>query len=87
MPFHFTPEQRAALSTRFIVQPPPSMDAVAAHAYLAKQRRTIEGIPIDVLECLEAIRLLAEQGNIAAEHLYLAECEKLGIERPRYFGA
>jgi hypothetical protein len=86
MPFHFTPEQREALSKRLLVQPPPSMEAVAAHAYIAKQLRTIENIPIDVLECLEALRLLADDGNIAAQEIYMAEREKFGIAAPRHFG-
>lgn len=86
MPFHFTPEQQRALSTRLIVQPPPTMSAIEAHQDLARQRKTIEGLPIDVLETLEAIRLLAEQGNQVAKELYEVEREKLGIDKPRHFG-
>lgn len=87
MPFHFTPAQRAALSTRLIVQPPTTQAQVERHADIARQRRRIEGLPIDVLEALEALRLLAEQGNKVAEMLYMDEREKLGIDRPRHFGA
>ena len=86
MPLHFTPEQRRALSNRLIVQPPPSLDAVAQHRLIADQRRRIEGLPIDVLETLEAIRLLAEQGNRVAKELYEEERERLGIDRPAFFG-
>ena len=86
MPFHFTTEQQQALSKRLLVQPPPSATAVEAHAFIAQQLRTIENIPIDVLECLEALRLLADDGNIAAQELYMAEREKFGIAAPRHFG-
>lgn len=86
MPLHFTEEERRALSRRLLVQPPPSEDAVRAHQEIQRQLGRIEGLPIDVLETLEAIRLLAEQGNKVAEELYMSERERLGIDLPRTFG-
>jgi hypothetical protein len=87
VPFHFTEEQRQALSSRLIVQPPPSAAAVERHADIARQRKRIEGLPIDVLEALEALRLLAEQGNLVARELYSIERERLGIDRPLHFAS
>lgn len=86
MPMTFSEAERKALSKRLLVQPPPSLDAVRQHRLIHDQLKRIEGLPIDVLETLEAIRLLAEQGNEVAKDLYDTEREKLGIDRPRHFG-
>jgi len=85
LPLHFSEAERRALSTRLLVQPPASMREVERHQELARQRGRIEGIPIDVLETLDAIRMLAEQGNQVAKELYMVEREKLGIDLPRTF--
>lgn len=86
MPMTFSEEERKALSTRLLVQPPPSLDAVRQHQLMADQIKRIEGLPIDVLETLEAIRMLAESGNRVAKELYEVERERLGIDVPRHFG-
>lgn len=85
MPLHLTEAERRALSNRLIVQPPASASVVETHQEVARQLKRIEGLPIDVLETLEAIRILAEQGNEVAKVLYDVEREKLGIDRPRHF--
>lgn len=86
MPIHFSEAERRALSTRLIVQPPASAREVERHQELARQRRRIEGLPIDVLETLDAIRVLADSGNKVAQELYMVEREKLGIDLPKTFG-
>jgi hypothetical protein len=65
---------------RGMVQAPTETERrmVAAVAGAAK----VEGIPMDVLMTLEAIRQLAEQGNRVAARLYEEERRKLGIDRP-----
>lgn len=45
-----------------------------------------EGIPVDVLMTLEALRQLAEQGNLAAKWLYDQQRVQLGIDRPSITG-
>ncbi len=63
---------------------PPTPDEGRAVAAVARetQGRRVEGIPLDVLMTLEAVRQLAEQGNLAAKWLYEQERERLGIDRP-----
>lgn len=85
MPLHFTEAERQALSKRLLVQPPANRAQVEAHQAAQSRLKTIEGLPIDVLETLEAIRILAEQGNLVAQALYETERIKLGIDRPRRF--
>jgi hypothetical protein len=79
MPLEFTEEQRRALSSRLMLQPPGTEMA-------RLERSRIEGIPADVLATLEAIKLLADQGNRVAQDLYMAERRRLGIDIPSRFG-
>ncbi len=76
MPFELTEEQRKALSTRLMVQPP----GTPQHW---DERKRLNGLPFDVLLCLESLHLLAEQGNKVAEALYERERERFGLARPR----
>lgn len=85
-PMRFTPEQRANLNDRFLLQKPPTDGDFEAFAELMRRKKTIEGIPVDVLFTLEAIRQLAEQGNKVAERLYWTERVRLGIDVPKRFG-
>jgi len=74
MPLELTESQRLALQTRLIVQkPPPGMTLDIVR---------INGLPSDVLFALEALRLLAEQGNQVAAYMYDDERKKLGIATP-----
>lgn len=84
-PFRLSEAQRQALSDTLLLQKPPSAQARETFAELMRRRKTIEGIPVDVLFTLEAIRQQAEQGNKVAEWLYWRERERLGIDRPRSF--
>lgn len=85
MPFNFTPEQRAALSNRLMIQPPENAADVREFERM-RQRRRIEGLPLDVLLTLESLKLLAEQGNRTAAALYASERIRLGIDRPSWHG-
>lgn len=83
--WHLTPAQRAQIvQGRNLIQPPGPDDAKAIAANMRAMsatgsRATIEGIPMDVLMTLEALRQLAEQGNLAAKWLYEEERVKFGI--------
>lgn len=80
MPLNFTEQQRRMLSTRLMVQAPKGIPV----AELAHQRRSIEGLPTDVLMTLEALLVLAEQGNEIAQNLLTTERKRLGIDRRHY---
>jgi len=82
-PFRLTEAQRQALSTTMMLQKPPDEGYANEFAAFMRRRKTIEGIPIDVLFTLEAIRMLAEQGNEVAKNLYWAERVRLGIDIPK----
>lgn len=79
-----TPHQLAHLRTRLMVQPPGPDNMPESMEAITERSRRITGIPPDVLLTLEAIHLLAEQGNIAARWLYEQERIRLGIDRPSY---
>jgi hypothetical protein len=57
---------------------------VLAHRRFLEQ--TFNGIPGDVLFTLDAIRLLADQGNKIAADLFDEECVRLGLTRKAFFG-
>lgn len=82
-PFRLTEAQRQALSDSILLQKPPDAAAAETFAELQRKVKTIEGIPVDVLFTLEAIRLQAEQGNKVAEWLYWRERIRLGIDVPK----
>jgi len=81
-----TPHQRAHLSTRLMLKGP----ANATPAEIAAHRRTIDGflngLPGDVLFALDALRLLADQGNEVAAYMLDRETQRLGLTRPTHFG-
>lgn len=82
-----TPHQRMHLANRVMLQGPKNL----SEAQLAEWRRDLEkkfdGIPGDVLFTLDAIRLLAEQGNTYAVWLFDYESERLGFTRKSTFAA
>lgn len=82
-PFRLTEQQRRRLSDSLLLQKPPDAPARETFEELSRRIKTIEGIPVDVLFTLEAIRLQAEQGNKVAEWLYWAERRRLGIDIPK----
>jgi hypothetical protein len=80
-PLVLTEPQRRAMATRVMVQGPTT-----SIPELARSRRRIEGLPVDVLFALEALALLAEQGNDIAKKILADERVKLGIDRRSFFG-
>jgi hypothetical protein len=80
--------QRARiLRGRSVPQAPTDADRTAiAAAVSARMGPTgqAEGIPFDVLMTLEALRQLADQGNLAAKMIYDSERIRLGIDRPTF---
>lgn len=58
---------------------PPSPDEQAVVAAIAGHG-PVQGIGLDVLITLEAVRQLAEQGNKAAKWLYDEERKRLGLQ-------
>ena len=83
--WHLTPGQRVqVVQGRNLIQPPTEADAATVAANMRAMtatgsKSTIEGIPMDVLMTLEALRQLAEQGNLAAKWLWEQERIKFGI--------
>ncbi len=69
MPFEFTPAQRAALSTRLMVQDPRTLGLTPAQLarVRADMERRVQGIPLGDLLALEAMYHLADQGNVVAQ--------------------
>jgi hypothetical protein len=69
--------KRLTRSRRLLQPPAPGQPLLGALG-----ERRVEGIPLDVLLTLEALRQLGEQGNVIAERIYQHERERLGIDRP-----
>lgn len=78
MAFTLTEEERRALSTRLMVQPPGSPQSW-------DERKRINGLPMDVLLLLESLRLLADQGNKVAAFLYEKERQRFGLAPAKHF--
>ena len=84
MPFELTPEQARAFSTRLMPVTPASL------GLSERQRREIQreldnrikGLPPGAFMALDALRLLADQGNVTAAYLFDLESKKLGLTRP-----
>jgi hypothetical protein len=75
MPLRLTRRDAKRLTlNRQLVQPPSPGSALPS---LGQS----EGIPGDVLLTLEALRQLADQGNLIARAIYERERERLGIDR------
>lgn len=86
MPLKLTEHARLHIASRLMLQAPTT----ATPAQLAEFRRFLDqkfnGIPGDVLITLDAIRLLADQGNLVARDLFDSEVERLGMTRATFFG-
>jgi hypothetical protein len=75
MPLTLTPEFRAQMESRMKLRLQPPTDL----AQITEWDRTIGGLPGDVLLTLEAMRHLADQGNVVAARLWEYECKRLGL--------
>lgn len=83
-PFRLTEAQRKRLSDTLMLQKPPDEQSMATFAELVRRQKRLSSLPIDVLFTLEALRLLADQGNIVAQELYWSERVRLGIDIPKH---
>lgn len=82
MPLEFSPHERWLLSTRIMVQAPQGMTTEQIRSTQAFVGRAVKGLPPDVFMMLDALRLLADQGNDIAKALFDRECAALGLTRP-----
>ena len=80
MPLEFSERERRALSTRLMVQAPPGLTPRQLKSAAAFMDRAVKGLPGDVFMALDALRLLADQGNETAKHVFDEECAKLGLD-------
>lgn len=83
---HLTPHQRMHLENRIMLQGTKGMAEADVAAVRRTLTRTLNGIPGDVLFALDALRLLADQGNVVAADLFDHEIIRLGLSRKTYFG-
>lgn len=79
MPLELTEAQRLAMSNRLMVQAPTLEPAALARVQRQMLKR-IQGIPAGDLLALEAMRVLAEQGNKVAAFAYQRGLIQLGID-------
>lgn len=76
----FNRHQRAHMvGGRTLIQAPTEADAEVVAANARMKHQTVEGIPFDVRMTLQALRDLAEQGNLVARRVYEVEAEKWGL--------
>lgn len=80
-PLTLNERQQRLMESRGIMRIQPRPTGVAPIPLNVRGR---EGIPVDVMFALEAVRQQAEQGNRFAKWLYERECAELGIDvRPK----
>lgn len=80
-PLTLSERQQRLMESRGILRIQPRAPGVAP---IPLNVRGSEGIPVDVMFALEAVRMQAEQGNLFAKWLYEREAAALGIDvRPK----
>lgn len=84
MPLDFTEQQRRQLSTRLMAQAPRDLSPAQVAAVRKDLDRRVKGLPPDVFMALDALRLLAEQGNTVARDLFMDESDRLGLTQRSY---
>lgn len=84
MPFELTEAQARAFSTRLMLQRPElfGISEREQKRIAAELDRRVKGLPPGAFMALDALRLLADQGNVTAAFLFDHESEKLGLTRP-----
>lgn len=87
MSLTLTPHQRAHLANRIMLQSPVDVSPAEIAAHQRGLDRSLNGIPGDILFALDALRLLADQGNVVARDLFQMEIERMGLTQVRYYGA
>jgi len=77
-----TERQRRQLSTRLMLQLPADLSPRQIKNIATDLDRRVRGLPPGAFMALDALRLLADGGNIVAADLFDSECRKLGLTRP-----
>lgn len=84
MPLELKEHQRRLIANRLMLQLPNGVSPREVARVRADLDRRVQGMPGDVFMALDAIRLLADQGNAVAKDLFDSECAKLGLTRPMF---
>jgi hypothetical protein len=82
MPLEFTEQQRRTLSRVLMVQAPVGLTEKQLRQARREINRSVNGLPGDVFMALDALRMLADQGNTVAKDLFEQESNRLGLTRP-----
>jgi hypothetical protein len=77
-----TERQRRQLSTRLMLQLPVDLTPRQIKTIAADLDRRVRGLPPGAFMALDALRLLADDGNEVAAYLFDLESRKLGLTRP-----
>jgi hypothetical protein len=84
LPLELSEQHRRQLSTRLMLQLPADASAREVARVRADLDRVVMGLPGDVFMALDALRLLADQGNEIAKDLFDFESRRLGLTRPMF---
>lgn len=77
-----TEQQRRQLSTRLMLQAPRDLTPRQITNIARDLDRRVKGLPPGAFMALDALRLLADAGNLVADTLFDMESERLGLTRP-----
>lgn len=77
--FRLPPEAVRAFSSRLMLQAPRDLTPRQIKNVADDLDRRIRGLPPGAFMALDSLRLLADQGNKIAEHLYELETRRLGL--------
>ena len=77
-----TEQQRKQLSTRLMLQAPKDLSPRQIKAIADDLDRRVVGLPPGAFMALDALRLLADDGNRVADTMLDHEIERLGLTRP-----
>lgn len=86
MPLTLPEHARLHIANRLMLQQPVDQTPEQLAEYGRFLARKFNDIPGDVLITLDALRLLADQGNRVARDLFDDEVERLGLTRATHFG-
>lgn len=75
-------EHRRLLASRLMVQAPTGLTPKQIRNVARDLDRRIRGLPPGAFMCLDALRLLAEQGNAFAADVLDIESRNLGLTKP-----
>lgn len=84
MPLEFTDQQRKQLATRLMLQHPRDLSPAQVAAVRKDLDSRIKGLEPGTFMALDALRLLAEQGNTVAADLFMDESDRLGLTQRTY---